>query len=76
MTRKRWTELPSRQRAMVIALASLELALTTTAAVDLARRPAALVHGPKPLWWLGIFVQPIGSVAYLAWGRGSSRQPG
>ena len=71
MTRPQWASLSPRRRAAVSVLATVELALTTTAAVDLARRPARLVRGPKPLWWFGIFVQPIGPVAYLLWGRGS-----
>jgi hypothetical protein len=70
MIRTQWTDLTPRRRAMLTAVAAVELALTATAAVDLARRPAALLRGPKPLWWLAIFVQPIGPVAYLAWGRG------
>lgn len=53
----------------IVALASVELALTATALVDLARRPAAQVRGPKALWALGCFVQPVGPVAYLAVGR-------
>jgi hypothetical protein len=53
----------------IVALASVELALTATALVDLARRPADQVRGPKALWALGCFVQPVGPVAYLAIGR-------
>jgi hypothetical protein len=53
----------------MLGLASIELVLTSTAAIDLLRRPAAQIRGPKPLWWLGIFVQPVGPIAYLAWAR-------
>jgi hypothetical protein len=53
----------------VLVLVSVELALTATALVDLAKRPAAQVRGPKPLWALGCFVQPVGPVAYLTLGR-------
>ena len=67
--RSRLSEAPRWQRITVLVAAPVELALTATAAVDLARRPAARIRGPKALWWLGIFVQPIGPVAYLAWGR-------
>lgn len=71
MAQQKWKDLPRQRRGGLIALASVELALTVAAAADLALRPADLVRGSKPLWWLAIFVQPIGPVAYLAWGRGS-----
>jgi hypothetical protein len=57
------------QRAAIVVGAGVEIALTVTALVDLARRPRALVRGPKPLWVMGCFVQPIGPVAYLVIGR-------
>lgn len=67
--RRRWSELSGPQRVAIVALASVELALTATALVDLARRPADQVRGPKALWALGCFVQPVGPVAYLVAGR-------
>jgi hypothetical protein len=67
--RKRWSEMSSGQRAAIVAGAAVELVLTTTALVDLARRPASQVRGSKALWALGCFVQPVGPVAYLAVGR-------
>ena len=59
----------ARRRAAMLALFSVELALTATALVDLARRPPAGVRGPKAAWALGCFVQPVGPVAYLVLGR-------
>jgi hypothetical protein len=38
---------------------------------DLARRPKERVRGPKAVWALGCFVQPLGPVAYLVVGRRS-----
>jgi Phospholipase_D-nuclease N-terminal len=69
MTQRSWSDLSPNQQTAVLVLASIEMALTATAAVDLYRRPSHQVRGPKPLWWLGIFVQPIGPMAYLGWGR-------
>ncbi|HSN06428.1 MAG TPA: PLD nuclease N-terminal domain-containing protein [Candidatus Angelobacter sp.] len=69
MEKKKWEDLSSAQRAGILVGASVELALTATALVDLARRPRELVRGPKPLWVLGCFVQPIGPIAYLTCGR-------
>jgi len=48
-----------------------EAVVTTIALRDLVRRPAATVRGPKLLWFLGCFVQPIGSALYLVAGRRS-----
>ncbi|MGZ4710506.1 MAG: PLD nuclease N-terminal domain-containing protein [Acidimicrobiales bacterium] len=70
--KKRWSDFTRGQQAAILAASAVELVLTTTALVDLARRPRARVRGPKPLWVLGCFVQPIGPVAYLAFGRRSS----
>ena len=66
---KLWSELSGTQQAAILVAASIELALTATALVDLVRRPAAEVRGPKGLWALGVFVQPIGPIAYLTYGR-------
>ncbi|HEX7745405.1 MAG TPA: PLDc N-terminal domain-containing protein [Micromonosporaceae bacterium] len=76
MRRRQWHELPRWQRSAVLVLAPIELVLTAAAAADLARRPQRLIQGPKKLWWLGIFVQPIGPVAYLCWGRRAGREWG
>ncbi|NUW39505.1 PLD nuclease N-terminal domain-containing protein [Nonomuraea rhodomycinica] len=65
----RWNEMSNRQQATLLTLASVELALTATAVVDLACRHRDDVRGRKGLWWVGIFIQPVGPVAYLLWGR-------
>jgi hypothetical protein len=66
---KRWSELSGPQRAAIVAVSAVEIVLTAVALVDLARRPPAQVRGAKGLWALGCFVQPVGPVAYLVWGR-------
>lgn len=76
MKNVKWSSLSPRRRTVILTLASVEAALTATAAADLARRPGRLVRGSKPLWWLGIFVQPVGPIAYLTWGRGGRQPPG
>jgi len=68
-TKKRWSDLTGRQRAVILVAASVELALTATALVDIVRRPAAQVRGPKTLWVLGFVIQPVGPIAYLVRGR-------
>ncbi len=61
----KWSQLSSSEKAVVLTLASIELSLTATAAVDLIRRPAQRVHGPKALWGVALLVQPVGPIAYL-----------
>ncbi|MDG4824783.1 hypothetical protein O7635_23275 [Asanoa sp. WMMD1127] len=67
--REFWAGLGTFQRAGVVTLAAFEVVCTTAAALDLMRRPQHLVRGPKALWWPALFVQPVGAVAYLTWGR-------
>jgi hypothetical protein len=67
--KRRWSELSTGERIALVAAATAEVALTATALLDLAKRPATQVRGPKVMWALGCFVQPVGPVAYLRFGR-------
>ena len=69
MTRRRWTDLSSRQQTLVLTLASIQLSLAATAWTDLARRPAASVNGSKARWALIIAINFFGPIAYFRWGR-------
>jgi hypothetical protein len=69
MQHKRWDELSSEQQTSIVVGSIIEVVLTTAALIDLARRPAELVRGPKWVWAAGAFVQPVGPVAYFAFGR-------
>jgi hypothetical protein len=53
----------------MIAGALVEFLVTGIALRDLIRRPAGEVRGPRLLWGLGLFVQPVGSPLYLLVGR-------
>jgi hypothetical protein len=68
MRAQKWDALTDRQKVALLVVASVEVALTATALVDLARRPRDLVRGPKALWLVGCFVQPLGPIAYLTIG--------
>jgi hypothetical protein len=48
--RKQWSDLSGRTRGLVIAAAVVDLLLKVAALVDLKRRPASQVRGPKWLW--------------------------
>jgi len=68
-TKKRWSDFSGGQQAAILFSSAIEVVLTSVALADLARRPRAQVRGPKTLWVLGCVVQPIGPLAYLAFGR-------
>lgn len=67
-----WSQLSRGQQNAVRAAAAVELALTATALVQLARRPTGphpgQIRGSKAAWALGCLVQPIGPVVFLRWG--------
>ena len=67
--RKKWGELDSRNRKLLVALGVVEVVLAAAALLDLRRRPAALVKGPKWVWRALSFVNIIGPLAYFALGR-------
>jgi Phospholipase_D-nuclease N-terminal len=67
--KKKWHDFTPGQRRAIVVGAAVEVALTTVALVDLARRSTDMVRGPKLIWFAGCAVQPIGPIAYLAFGR-------
>ena len=67
--KKKWSELTPTQQRLIIAGGAVEVVLTTAALVSLARRPSAAVRGPKAVWLAALVVQPVGPLAYLAFGR-------
>ncbi len=69
MTKRRWSDLDPRAKAAIVVGSLVELVLTSVALRDLKRRPSSQVRGPKFLWRLLAFVQPVGPVAYLLLGR-------
>lgn len=69
MANTKWSELTTTQKRLIYVAGAAESVLTTAALRDLARRPSGQVRGPKVLWVLGFFVQPVGPLAYFAVGR-------
>jgi hypothetical protein len=72
---RRWSDLSPRTRKMIIAGAAAESALKAVALVDLKRRPASEIRGPKWAWIPGLTVvnsAGIVPLAYLSWGRRAS----
>ncbi|GAA1635896.1 PLDc N-terminal domain-containing protein [Georgenia ruanii] len=68
-TRISWAQLSTGQRAALVALGAVEVALAAAAWTDLARRPAEAVNGRKSLWAAAIAVNIVGPLSYFKWGR-------
>lgn len=73
--RLRWSDLSTGQQRAIIAIGIVQAGLATVAWVDLARRPAEQVAGPKAAWAAAIAVNFVGPVAYFIWGRQGSGNP-
>lgn len=69
MTKRKWSDLTSGQKAAIVGLGAAQLALAGAAWIDLARRPAKAVRGPKAVWVLAIAVNFVGPLTYFAVGR-------
>jgi len=68
---------PSKaQHRILIAAAAAEAALKTAMLIDLRRRPASQVRGPKWLWALTALVNTAGiaPLSYFIAGRTSARR--
>jgi hypothetical protein len=67
--RKRWADLSDRQRALLLGAAAAELSLKIAALIDIKRRPADRIRGPKALWRGAMAINLLGPVSYFAIGR-------
>jgi hypothetical protein len=74
--RKQWSDLSKRSRKLLIAGAVAEGVLKAAALVDIRRRPASQIRGPKWVWAaVVVVVNSFGGapLSYFAFGR--RRQP-
>ena len=67
--RTEFNDLPTPASVSLLAGVAAQLAATIGAWVDLYRRPADKVRGPKWAWALAQFINGIGPAAYWAVGR-------
>jgi hypothetical protein len=65
----KWAELSDRQRALLFGAAAAELSLKIAALIDISRRPADRIRGPKALWRAAMAVNLLGPLSYFAFGR-------
>jgi hypothetical protein len=69
VARKKWSELGTGGRALIVVLGAVELVLLAAALVDLRRRPADQIRGSKRMWRALAFVNIVGPLSYFAFGR-------
>jgi len=71
-----WNSLSPGKRRLIIASAVIETSLKAAVLVDLRRRPASQVRGPKQVWAASMVVNSAGliPISYFVFGR--RRDPG
>jgi Phospholipase_D-nuclease N-terminal len=69
--RKKWKDFSRARRARMVVQAAIQIALAAWALWDIRHRPANKIKGSKRWWTLAAFVQPVGPIAYLLFGRKS-----
>jgi hypothetical protein len=67
--KQRGSDLSSGQRRAIISAGVVQVALMIAALVDIRRRPAAQIRGPKAAWVAASFVNTIGPLTYFVFGR-------
>ena len=75
-TKKKWSELSSRSRRLVVVTGVVEVALLVAALIDIKRRPADQIKGSKRMWTALAFVNIFGPLAYFTFGRRRQRGVG
>ncbi len=68
---RRWSDLSPRTRKLIIVAGVAEVGLKAAAAIDLKRRPADQVRGPKLAWFAALLVNSAGLIplSYFLFGR-------
>jgi len=70
--RRQWSDLSPRSRTLIIAAATAEAGLKAAALIDIKRRPASQIRGPKWLWaTVVVLVNSFGAApaSYFLFGR-------
>lgn len=70
MVKRRWADFTPGQQALLLAGASVQLALAVSAWADLVTRNAAQVRGGRKLVWAAVIaVNVVGPIVYFVRGR-------
>jgi hypothetical protein len=67
--RRRWSDLSEGTRRLIIVTAVVESILKGAALIDIKRRPADQIRGPKWLWVPVVAVVGIVPISYFVFGR-------
>ena len=66
---KKLKDLSTGQKAGIAGIGAAELAAKISAWVDIYRRPAHQIRGPKWVWALAQLINGVGPAAYWTFGR-------
>lgn len=66
---EKWSDLTPGQQNAIKILAVTDLIAKIVMLVDIRRRPADLIRGPKRLWRAAAAVNTLGPLAYFTIGR-------
>lgn len=72
MPGKKWSELSPRTQRLIIVAAAVETSLKAAALVDIKRRPASEIRGPKWMWVPVVTIvnsAGLAPLAYFVFGR-------
>jgi len=71
--KKKWSERSGRSRTLIVVAGVVEVVLLVATLIDIKHRPADQIKGSKRMWTALAFVNIVGPIAYLTFGR---RRPG
>jgi Phospholipase_D-nuclease N-terminal len=75
MVKPKWSDLNERQRRLVIVWGAGATILGLATLIDVMRRPADQIRGPKWLWSSAAFIDYVGPIAYFIYGRPQATSP-
>jgi hypothetical protein len=73
--KRRWSELSERRRRLLVTAAVAEGILKLAALIDIKRRPASQIRGPKWMWATALTVVSSAGVVPISYFLFGRRQP-
>jgi hypothetical protein len=67
--KQRWSDLSSGQQRAIVGAGIVQVGLMLAALLDIRRRPAGQIRGPKGAWVAASFFNTHGPLAYFVFGR-------
>lgn len=67
--KKKWQDLSTAAKLRIAVMGFIQIALLGAALLDLRKREADQINGPKKLWYGLVFVNFAGPIAYFLVGR-------